>query len=205
MPRRKEQSDNEDWFDKLEAELDKKTQAITKDVVELSSQKNMVNRELIDDLWKIVQRFGKINIHFTIEPSYSDFAQFVEFPNDYKLRDDFNFAAVNNMQISDRTQDQGRMGDSLKLTHYLVDSDPHLRMVFEYCEGEQYYKYAGWKRIFAQFVIYDAPLAKFDMDKFHGKLAEVIKSWYESHLRKDRDTLIKFLKESFERGETFTQ
>ena len=35
-------------------------------------------------------------------------------------------------------------------------------------------------------------------------LAGVIKVWFESHLRKNRDLLIKYCKESFEKGETFT-
>jgi hypothetical protein len=78
-------------------------------------------------------------------------------------------------------------------------------MIFEYCEGEHYYKYAGWKRIFAQFVIYDAPLNKLSMDDLHKKMGDVIKAWYESHLKKDREFVIKHLKENYERGETFTE
>ena len=109
------------------------------------------------------------------------------------------------IQIVDRTQDQGRMGDSLSAHYYTDDSALRLRMVFEYCEGEQYYKYAGWKRIFNQFILFDNSLARLNMDKLHEKLAEVIKAWYESHLRRNRDILIKHLKENFEKGETFSQ
>jgi hypothetical protein len=32
-----------------------------------------------------------------------------------------------------------------------------------------------------------------------------VKSWYESHLRRNRDILIKHLKDNYERGETFTE
>ncbi|MDD1773605.1 MAG: hypothetical protein LUQ14_03155, partial [Methanomassiliicoccales archaeon] len=74
-----------------------------------------------------------------------------------------------------------------------------------YCEGEHYYKYSGWKRIFGQFVIFDSPLVKLDMGKLHEKLGDVVKSWYESHLRRNRDILIKHLKDNYERGETFTE
>lgn len=195
----------EDWFKALDDELEKKTQAITKDLVELNTQKRMINRALIEDFWKILNRFGRINVHLTMEPSYSAFAQFEEFPDEWKFKEDFNFAGVNNIQLVDRTQDQGRMGDSLKVYYYTEDSTPRLRMIFEYCEGEQYYKYAGWKRIFGQFIIFDSPLAKLNMDSLHDKLGEVIKAWYESHLRRNRDILIKYLKENFERGESFTQ
>ncbi|MCQ5375775.1 MAG: hypothetical protein NO474_04170 [Methanomassiliicoccales archaeon] len=201
----KDAAKEEDWFAQLDAELEQKTEAITKDLMELNNQKRMINRTLIEDFWKIWMRFGKINVHFTMEPSYSAFAQFDEFPDQWRFREDFNFAGVNTIQLVDRTQEQGRMGDSLKIWYYNEDSTPHIRMVFEYCEGEHYYKYSGWKRIFGQFVIYDAPLAKFDMDKFHEKLADVVKAWYESHLRRNRDILIKHLKDNYERGETFTE
>ncbi|MFP4170720.1 MAG: hypothetical protein ACLFPN_01390 [Methanomassiliicoccales archaeon] len=189
----------------MDEELEKKTQAITQDVVELSNQKREINQTFIEDFWKILMRFGKINVHLTMEPSYSAFAQFEEFPNEWKFKESFNFAGVNKVQLVDRTQEQGRMGDSLSVLHYSEDSTPRIRMVFEYCEGEQYYKYAGWKRIFAQFIIYDNEVSKLDMDDLHEKLGDVIKAWYESHLRRNRELLIKHLKENYERGETFTQ
>ena len=78
-------------------------------------------------------------------------------------------------------------------------------MVFEYCEGEHYYKYAGWKRVFGQFVIIDSALNDVDMDDVHDKLGEVVKAWYESHLRRNRDVLISYLKSNFEKGETFAE
>jgi len=195
----------EDWFEQLDEELEKATQSITKDFIELSNQKAQINRTIIEDFWKILQRFAKINVHFTMEPSYSAWAQFEEFPNEWKFKENFNFAGVNLIELIDRTQDQGRMGDTLSVHYYTKDSAPHLRMTFEYCEGEQYYKYAGWKRIFGQFILFDSPIAKLDMDKFHEKLADLVKAWYESHLRRNREILIKHLKENYERGETFTQ
>jgi hypothetical protein len=195
----------EDWFKELDDELERKTQAITKDVVELSNQKISINKTIIGDFWNILQRFGKINVHFTMEPSYSSWGQFEEFPNEWKFKEDFNFAGVSTVQLVDRTQDQGRMGDSLRVHYYTDNSTPRLRVVFEYCEGEQYYKYAGWKRIFGQFIVFDNSLGRLNLDKFHEKLGDVVKAWYESHLRRNREIVIKHLKENFERGETFTQ
>ncbi len=195
----------EDWFEDLDEELEEKTQAITKDVIDLNNQKRKINQTLIEDFWRVLNRFGKINVHFTMEPSYSAFAQFEEFPDEWKFREDFNFSGVNNIQMVDKTQDEGRTGDALKAYYYTEDSTTRLRMVFEYCEGEQYYKYAGWKRIIGQFVVYDASIEKLNMDKLHEKMKGVIKAWYESHLRRNRDILIKHLKDSYERGETFTQ
>jgi hypothetical protein len=109
------------------------------------------------------------------------------------------------MQLIDRSQVQGRMGDSLKVWYYSVESAPHIRMVFDYCEGEHYYKYAGWKRIFGQFIIYDAALNDYDEEGMHEAMRDVVLSWYESHLRNNRDILINHLKENYEKGETFTE
>jgi hypothetical protein len=195
----------EDWFAQLEQQLDAETEAITKDVVELNSQKASVNKALIEDFFKIWIKFNKMSINFTIDPPSETFAHFDEYPENWRFKENLNFAAVNTIQLVDRTQDQGRMGDSIKVWYYNVDSTPHLRMIFEYCEGEHYYKYAGWKRIFAQFVVFDSPLGKLDMDKLHEKMGDVVKVWFESHLRRNRDVIIKHLKENYERGETFTE
>lgn len=196
---------NEDWFADLDAELEKKTQSIVKDVAELNSQRGKVNRSLIEDFAKIQSRFAKINVHLTMEPAQSVYAEPTSIPEQYKMKEDFDYAGVKNIQLVDRTQEQGRMGDSLKVWYYNDETTMHVRVVFEYCEGEHYYKYAGWKRVFGQFVIYDAPLGEVDMDELHKKLAEVVKAWYESHLRRNREVLISSLKDSFEKGETFTE
>jgi hypothetical protein len=143
----------------------------------------------------------------TMEPTYSTFAQFEKdgFPDKWSFRPEFDLESVTNMQLIDRSQVQGRMGDSLKVWYYSVDSTPHIRVVFDYCEGEHYYKYAGWKRIFGQFIIYDAALNNYDEDQMHESLRDVVLSWYESHLRNNRDILITHLKENYEKGETFTE
>jgi len=197
--------DKGDWFADLDAELEKKTQSIVKDVAELNSQRGKLNRSLIEDFAKIQARFAKINVHLTMEPAQSAYAEPTSIPEQYRMKEDFDYAGVKNIQLVDRTQEQGRMGDSLKVWYYNDETTMHLRVVFEYCEGEHYYKYAGWKRVFGQFVIYDVPLGEVDMDDLHAKLAEVVKAWYESHLRRNREVLISALKDSFEKGETFTE
>ncbi len=195
----------DDWFNELDAQLEEQTQTIIKDMAELNNQKRTINRALIEDYWRILVRFSKINVHFTMEPSHSAFATFMTYPDEWKFKDDFNFAGVNNIQLVDRTQEQGRMGDSLKVWYYNDDTSPRVRMVFEFCEGEHYYKYAGWKRVFGQFVVYDAPLSDFSIEDIHGKLGDVVKAWYESHLRRNREFLIDHLKSNYEKGETFTE
>ena len=200
-------ADKDDWFAQLDAELQRKTEAISKDREEITYQKTNINKALIQDFWNIVNRFGKINVQLNMEPSYSEFAKFEQdkFPDVWKFNPAFDLEAVGAMQIVDMSQNQGRMGDSIKVWYYSVDSTPHMRMVFVYCEGEHYYKYNGWKRIFGQFVIYDAALSDFNMEKMHAVLGDVVMSWFESHLRNNRETLVGHLKEKYEKGETFTE
>jgi hypothetical protein len=179
--------DGKDWFAELDAELQKQTEAISKDLAEMNNQKRAINKALIEDFWKIFMRFGKINVNMTMEPSHEAFAVFEVYPDVWHFKEGFNFAAVNNLQLVDRTAEQGRMGDSIKVWYYSVDSTPHVRMIF------------------AQFVVYDAPVAKAGLNKLHEKMSDVVKVWYESHLRRNRDIIIKHLKENYERGETFTE
>jgi len=202
----KPEGKEEDWFAQLDEELEKKTTQITDNFVEQNNQKQIINKTLLEDLFRIWIRFNKINVHFSLAPDPqgpATFATFAVYPEQWSFRPDFDFAGVDNISLTDRTQT--RVGDSLKVWYYSVDSQTHLRVVFEYCEGEHYYKYAGWKRIFSQYVLLDLPITKFDEKKYHDVLADVIKNWYESHLRRDREIILKHVREKYEKGETFTQ
>ncbi len=139
----------DDWFSSLDAELDKKTKEIIEDVGEQNVARLELNKTLIEDFWKVWKRFNKINVHFAMEPSYTNWAVFPDtFPDgDWRWRPGFNPAAVQSVQLLDRSMDQGRIGDALKVNYVEADRKAHLRVTFEYCEGEHYYKYSGWKRI----------------------------------------------------------
>lgn len=192
-----------DWFTQLDEELEKKTLQITDNLVEQSTQKTEINKNLLSDFFRIWTRFNKINVHFSMIPDPQTFAHFVVYPEQWDMKPDFRFDSVDNASLTDRTQ--GRVGDSLKAWFYSVDSQTHFRLAFEFCEGEHYYKYAGWKRIFSNYILIDTPVTKFDEKKYHEVLADVVKAWYESHLRRDREIVLKHLREKYEKGETFTQ
>jgi hypothetical protein len=192
-----------DWFAQLDEELEKKTLQITDNQAEQSTQKTEINRNLLSDLFRIWTRFNKINVHFTMMPDPQTFAHFVVYPEQWDMKPDFRFDSVDNATLTDRTQ--GRVGDSLKAWFYSVDSQTHFRLAFEFCEGEHYYKYAGWKRIFSNYTLIDTPVTKFEEKKYHEVLADIVKVWYESHLRRDREIILKHLREKYEKGETFTQ
>src|SRR5439155_1290598 len=72
-------------------------------------------------------------------------------------------------------------------------------------EGEHYYKYSGWKRIWTIHTLYEQPLDRANVDDLHRLFADLVRTWYESHLRRNRDVLIKYLKQTFEKIETFNQ
>jgi len=197
----------DDWFDALDAELEKKTQEIVQAVGEENVEREGLNRQIIDDFWKIWKRFNKVNVHLSMEPSYESWALFADtYPDgDWSWKPGFRPAGVATIQLLDRTMDQGRIGDALKVTHAIVDDKPHLRVTFEYCEGEHYYKYSGWKRIWSVHTLFDETLDKADIKALRKLFADVVKAWYESHLRRNRDLLIKHLKAEYERVETFNQ
>ena len=197
----------DDWFSSLDAELEKKTKEIIEDVGEQNVARLELNKTLIEDFWKVWKRFNKINVHFALEPSYTNWAVFPDtFPDgDWHWRPGFNPAAVQTVQLLDRSMDQGRVGDALKVNYIEVDGKVHLRVTFEYCEGEHYYKYSGWKRIWMIHTLYDQPLDHAEVDDLHRLFADLVRVWYESHLRRNRDVLIKYLKQTFEKVETFNQ
>jgi hypothetical protein len=199
------QGKSEDWFETLDKELDKKTENAMKSEDEQSTEKDDLNRTLISDFWKILLRFERINIHFSMEPSHTLFAQFERYPYEWTLKDNFDYGSLNQILIIDRTRDQGRVGDTLRLRFYKDKETTHLRLSFEYCEGEHYYKYSGWKRIFGQYILYDSPVKKISTDQLHTILADSVRVWYDSHLKRDRDVILSYLKENYEKGETYTQ
>lgn len=197
----------DDWFASLDAELERKTMEVTKDLGEQHHARLEINRTLIADFWKIWKRFNKISVHCALEPNYGSWGVFTDtFPDgDWHWRPGFNPATVQAIQLHDRTMDQGRVGDALKVSYLDVDGKSRLKVIFEYSEGEHYYKYSGWKRIWTIHTLYDQAVERVELDDLHKMLADLVKVWYESHLRRNRDILVKYLKQTYEKVETFSQ
>ncbi|MBX8644589.1 MAG: hypothetical protein KIY12_07710 [Thermoplasmata archaeon] len=204
MPNRSKPKE-EDWFKALEAELDREASSIREDVVELNRKKAEINREALQDFWRIWLRFNRSNIHFSIQPEYSEFLRFTEFPDGWQLKEDFRFSSLNSIELTDRTSEEGRMGDRLRLFYYTLEGKNYLRLTFEYFEGEHYYKYSGWKRLFGQYVLYDVSISAFNTTKFHEILADVVKAWFESHLRRSRDSFLEHLKVHYPAGTPYSE
>ncbi len=196
-----------DWFDELDAELEEKTEEVFRDLGERDSRMAELNRQFIKDFWRIWIRFEKLNVHFSIQPDYSSFAHFKEFPEDWDFKEDFDFSAVRKIKLMDKTQEDNRTGDTLLLEYYTEEEKLHLGMFFEYCEGETYYKYSGWKRIFARYQLFDTefPIDDDTVEEIHDTLKEIIKKWYESHLKRDRELIIDHIEDNFEKLEEYPE
>ncbi len=192
-----------DWFEALETELSKKTTEIERTVDAQYTRKFELSKTLVEDFWKILLRFEQVGVHFAIEPPYEKFAKFEKFPFEWTLKDNYNFGEPNQILVTDRTQEQGRVGDTLKARYYVEEGVTRVRFTFEYCEGEHYYKYSGWKRIFGQYVLSDTTLEEANVDSLHDIFAGLVKAWFESHLRKNRQILLDYLKATFQPGESY--
>ena len=195
----------EDWYEKLQSELQKKKEEVIKSISTESGKKKELNRNIIEDFWKVWIQFNNINVHFRMEPPHEKWVSHFEvFPDKWVVNENFDFAAVREISLVDITRDQNRVGDSLKVIYYNSDEGEKIRVIFEFSEGEKYYKYSGWKRIYSQYMLYDELVKKANIDKIREMLLKVIPVWYESHLKGNRSIIIDFVKNNFVKGQTFT-
>jgi len=196
----------DDWFSDVGEELERRKSELTEDYKESKAKRTKINRNLISDFWKLWTTFNKSGIHFSMEPNHSTFAQFDEYPyGNWIFKPGFALDSVNMIQLSDRTHEQGRLGDSLRAYYLTVNDEETLRIIFEYCEGEHYYKYSGWKRIYNQYILYEGNTNRIQMSKIHDIFKKLVKVWFESHLRRDREFFLKYVQKNYKKLKTFTK
>src|SRR2546430_2069169 len=123
----------DDWFSSLDAELEKKTREIIENVGEQNVARLELNKTLIEDFWKVWKRFNKINVHFALEPSYTNWGVFPDtFPDgDWHWRPGFNTAAVQSIQLLDRSMDQGRVRSEEHTSELQSQSNLVCRLLLE--------------------------------------------------------------------------
>jgi hypothetical protein len=97
------------------------------------------------------------------------------------------------------------MGDTLRAFYHTEGDRENLRIIFEHCEGEHYYKYAGWKRIYSQHLLYEGNINRIEMNKIHDMLKKMVKVWFESHLKRDRNFFLEHIQKNHEKIKTYTQ
>lgn len=194
-----------DWFSALSAIIEKEKDDFTKDISSVVGKKNDICKVVLDDMVKVWQKFDDLKIHYTLDPAAQEFARKDELTGSWKIGDKYDFTGINAINLKDRSHEEGRIGDAIRAWFYNFNDEVRFRVVFEFCEGEHYYKYTGWKRTFAQHVLYDAPIDKVRFDLMHEVFMDVFKKWFESHIKKDRNIIVKHVKDTYEKGESFTQ
>ncbi len=199
------ESKQEDWFEKLQSDLNKKSEEILKGYNLETDKKRNINIEMVQDLWKIYLKFVDVNVHFTLDPPATNWASFTDYPTNWKIRDEYNFGALNSISFVDTTREDDRTGDALKMIYELGPEGEKIKITFEFFEGEKYYKYSGWKRTYAKHTLYDNLVSKSSIDDIHNVLSDLILKWYESHLKRDRNLLINHIKEQYPISESFTE
>ncbi len=198
------EQEQKDWFARLEEELGKKEKQVMKDSSMTTGKKAEINKKILTDLWLTWVRFNKQDIHFTIDPPPNKWLEFTTYPDKFTLRNDFFFENVNNIAFRDTAKEIERLGDSLKII-YTKDEQEKISAIFEFSEGEKYDRYTGWHRYFTQYILYDSPIKEAKLEDLENVLLNVIAKWYESQLRRDRDVILKEIKENYKKGETFIE
>ncbi len=194
----------DDFLASLREELTHTQQATVARAEEDPSRRASLNRRLLQDLWEVHNIFEDISVHLTLEPSQTLFATFTEFPQKWAFKDSFDFGAVQVMELKDRAPSW--LGSALKIWYYPdAKGHSHLRMIFEWCEGETYHKYSGWMRVIRQAVLYDEALEEVSLGDLHKSLKDLVVSWYSSHLKADPTVLTEHLKEHYPKGATETK
>ncbi len=191
----------DDFLTSLRTEIVHARKQMTTRSVEDPARRGSLNRRLLQDFWEVHNLFEDLSVHLTIEPAQTLFATFTEFPYKWAFKDTFDFPSVKAVELKDRTP--GWLGSSLKAWYYATpEGRTHLRMIFEWCEGETYHKYTGWMRVMTQAVLMDSPLEDVGVQQVHHLLKDVVLTWYKSHLKKDPQELYRHLREDFPKGPT---
>ncbi|HUI38933.1 MAG TPA: hypothetical protein VLY85_04810 [Thermoplasmata archaeon] len=195
---------DDDFVSSLKSELVRSQKAAGEKGEEDSTHRGETNKRLLQDLWEVHNQFEDVSVHLTIEPSQTLFATFVEYPQKWTFKENFDFGAVKTIELHDRTP--GWLGFTMRFWYYRnPEGNSHLRGIYEWCEGESYHKYTGWMRMMNQAVLYDAPEDGVDFRALHPVLKDVVVSWYSAHLQRSPEALMSHLKEKFPKGASYAK
>ncbi len=194
----------DDFVQSLKSELAKTQKAAGEKGGEDLTERANLNKRLLQDLWEVHNQFEGISVHLTVEPSQTLFATFVEYPEKWTFRDNFEFGAVKTLELHDRSP--GWLGQTLRFWYYKTpEGKNHLRGIYEWSDGESYHRYTGWMRMMSQAVLYDAPEASVSLHELHTVLKDVVVHWYSSHMEKNPELLVSHLKEKYPKGASYAK
>ena len=194
----------DDFVHSLRAELQRTQKSAGEKDGEDLSHRLELNKRLLQDLWEVHNQFEEISVHLTVDPSQTVFATFLEYPEKWTFRDNFDFSAVKTIEIHDRTP--GWLGHTLRFWYYKTpEGKAHLRAIFEWSDGESYHRYTGWMRMMSQAVLYDAADTSVSLHDLHAVLKDVVVHWYSSHIDRTPETFVAHLKEKYPKGASYAK
>ena len=163
-----------------------------------------LNKRLLQDLWEVHNQFEEISVHLAIDPSQTLFATFAEYPTKWTFKENFDFGAVKTIELGDRAA--GWVGFTLRFWYYRTpEGQPHLRGIFEWCDGESYHRYSGWMRMMSQAVLYDAAEDDVNVADLHRVLKDIVVQWYAAHLERTPEAFVAHLKEKYPKGASYAK
>ncbi|HKS59561.1 MAG TPA: hypothetical protein VJS68_02145 [Thermoplasmata archaeon] len=194
----------DDWVQSLKHELVRAQKSAGEKTGEDLSHRADLNRRLLQDLWEVHNQFEDASVHLTIEPSQTLFATFVEYPQKWAFRENFDFGAVKTIELKDRTT--GWVGFTLRFWYYQTpEAKAHLRGIFEWCDGESYHKYTGWMRMMSQAILFDANEHQVNLHELHQMLKDVVVKWFQAHIDGSPQKFIEHLRERYPKGATYAK
>jgi hypothetical protein len=194
----------DDFVLSLKSELSRAQHSVGQEDVVEGKERTEITKRLLQDLWEVHNQFEDISFHLTVEPSQTLFATFVEYPMKWTFKENFDFGGVKTIELHDRTP--GWLGFTLRFWYYRTpEGKPHMRGIYEWCEGESYHRYSGWMRMMNQAVLYDAHEASVDFRSLHPILKDIVVAWYNSHLQRSPESFVAHLKEKFPKGAAYAK
>jgi len=196
---------DDDFVSSLKTELTRTQEAANAKTGEDLSQRAEINRRLLQDLWEVHNQFEEVSVHLTIDPSQTLFATFAEYPTKWTFKENFDFGAVKTIELADRATGWG--GFTLRFWYYRTtpEGKPHIRGIFEWCDGESYHRYSGWMRMMSQAVLYDSDEEDVKVGDLHRVLKDVVVQWYAAHLARTPESFVAHLKEKYPKGASYAK
>ncbi len=200
----KELEREKEEFYRIKEESREKTKMISEIFETPGERKSEIakhNKIFIKDLFRIWIRFQKINAPIGMCPEPLSFAKFTDFPENWELREDFDFSSLKVIKLSEKTSKGVGPGDSLILEYRTKNDDLWIELLFECVEDKKYSRDRGWTKTVSRYSLFQErfPIEEVKMAEFHDTLKEIVKNWYDSNLENNRDVMIDYVKSNYEK------
>lgn len=176
----------EDWFQKLERELDALSYEI--DGKYIPDEQGPVAKELAEIFFNIWMRF---NIDFGIEmeltPWQWEFAVY-EGQKHWRMKSGFDFSRLSELRLTDKKFEHTQ---AMIAYFYTANNQTRLKVVFVVHASDSH------GDLPKEYEIYNANIKRMSMMRLWKTIEPLIKSWYESHIRNDQSVVINFCERKF--------